>query len=78
MIVSMILPDHSEPSVLHTFLQPLYMECRQLSAGVDAVDGDNKVKVANGELENTPENLYFKLHGGIVLEIGDQHARLKR
>jgi hypothetical protein len=77
MKVSMILPGPSEPSILDTFLQPLWKECRLLSAGVDAVDGDNKMKVANGELENTPENLYFKLHGWIVLAIGNQRAMLK-
>jgi hypothetical protein len=44
---------------------------------VDAVDGDTKVKVANGELENTPENLYFKLYGWILLAIGDQRSMLE-
>jgi hypothetical protein len=77
MKASMILQDPTKPSILDTFVQPLWKECQLLSAGVDAVGGDNKVKVPNGELENTPENLYFKLHGWIVLAIGDQCAILK-
>lgn len=72
-MVAMIIPGPSETPHLETFLFPLFREMKKLSVGVQAIDGDMKIKVADGVLPDT-RPVEFTLRAWIVLAIGDQKA----